>query len=206
MTTTDDDLDALPSAPRTGGLGSLLFQQPAQDEDLIPSPSSSPETTSPHDPAASSPSASGSLSEPSAGLSDDDPTSSPESSGRPAGLLAGPKDIVGKQALQRTFRQGVKTTGQVGHKFLARTEGQRLARVYLADEEDAAGIGNPLANIAHRRGGVVGEMSEDANDALAAIMALGGYVAKQMAALQEASQYDQAHRPTPVAGPEGGVQ
>lgn len=186
--TTTDDLDAPPSPngsrPSLGGLGSLLFRQP--EEETPPAETTQPEESA--GPPASSPSVSewppGDESDPS----DGDPTSSPESSAEgPVGRLA----LAGKRQLQKTFRAGVKTTGGVAHRFASRSEGQRMVGMYLADDEDAAGIGDPLASIAHRRGGVVGKMSEDTNDALQALMALGGYVAKQMVLMQQAAQVDQ---------------
>lgn len=196
-----------PSSPRTG-LGSLLFRQPADDPTPTPSPDLDPTPSLP-DPRGASPSVSGwsdaapsdapagPTSSPGSWADDDDDEAGDDAAadaapGKPGGPLT---PLVSKASMKKTFRQGVLITGGMAHKFGARTEGQQAAGLYLADEEDAAGIGDPLAEIAHRREGLGGQLSPDANNALQALMALGGYVAKQMANLRVAAEHDAALAP-----------
>jgi hypothetical protein len=208
MTTTDDaPAGPPPSPPSRGGLGSLLFRPPT--EEPIPAPSMSPESPSLPDRPGASPSASG-WSDDAPSLDTAGPTSSPASwadddedaAGYPdedAGPVARPggptAPIVSKAAMRKTFREGVLITGGMAHKFGARTPGQQAAGLYLADDDDAAGIGEPLADIAARRDGIGGKLSPDANDALRAAMAFGGYIAKQLANLRVAAEHDAALTP-----------
>jgi hypothetical protein len=75
----------------------------------------------------------------------------------------------------------------------AKTEAQRRVGLYLADDEDAANIGHPLADIAHRRGDVVGgKLSPDANDLLRSVFGVVGYFTKQVAKIGYARQLEGA--------------
>jgi hypothetical protein len=181
-----------PTTTPRGSLGSLLFRPPAPEDDPIPSPS--PEPTTSHDPRGSSPSGSESSADPLQLLEDDDLTSSPGSWAADDDE-AGTKPLlplVSKSSLKKTFRSGVQITGGVAHRFGARTPGQQAVGLYLADDDDAAGIGDPLAEIASRRDAIGGKLSPDANNALQAAMAFGGYVAKQIAGLKIAAEHDAA--------------
>jgi hypothetical protein len=67
------------------------------------------------------------------------------------------------------------------HTVAAKSEAQRAVGLYLADEDDAANIGNPLGDLMHRRGDVVGgKLSPEANDFLRALMGVAGYLTKQV--------------------------
>jgi hypothetical protein len=104
-------------------------------------------------------------------------TSSPDSSGDGGG----PLKPLGKAALRATTRKGVLIATSAVHRIAARQELERAAGLYIADEQDQELIGDPVANLLHRRGGIVGgKMSEDANDALSALMGLANYVSKQI--------------------------
>lgn len=117
---------------------------------------------------------------------DDHEPSSPTSS---AGSLTEP--ALSKGQLKETFRAGVRITTSTAHRVAARTPGQQHVGLYLADETDVKGIGDPLAEIAHRRGGLAGgKLSPDTNNALQAVMALAGYIAKQLKGIETARQLD----------------
>jgi hypothetical protein len=109
------------------------------------------------------------------GWSDDDPTSSPASSPeKPAQLLS-------KKQMRDTARTAVKIGGGMAHTVAAKTQAQRHVGLYLTDEDDQAAIGDPLADLMHRRGDVVGgKLSPDANDFLRSLMGIAGYLAKQV--------------------------
>jgi hypothetical protein len=107
--------------------------------------------------------------------SDDDPTSSPASSPeKPAQLLS-------KQQMRKTARSAVQIGTGMAHTIAARTEAQRKVGLYLADEDDAAAIGDPLADVMYRRGDLVGgKLSPDANDFLRSVFGVVGYLTKQV--------------------------
>lgn len=159
----------------------------------IPSPASSPEEellgpASAHDyDEASDP------SESPAGTSSRGSTPGGEKVGNP---LAG-------EGLRSTFRAGVIIASDQTHRFLARTQGQLETRLYLADDQDAANIGDPLASLVARREGL-GEVSPDTADLLSALMGLAGYATKQIQKQAVAKQIDARaaagdvqHLPTP---------
>jgi hypothetical protein len=74
----------------------------------------------------------------------------------------------------------------MAHTVAANTQAKRDVGLYLADDEDAVNIGDPLAEIAYRRGDIVGgKLSPDANDLLRSMMGVGNYFAKQVALLGE---------------------
>jgi hypothetical protein len=118
--------------------------------------------------------------EPSDGWSDDDPSSSPASSPEK------PLQLLSKAQMRQTSRAAVKIGSGMAHTVAAKTEAQQLVGLYLADDEDAANIGDPLADIAYRRGDVVGgKLSPDANDLLRSAMGIAGFFAKQVAKIGE---------------------
>lgn len=181
------DHDDATSSP----LGSLLFRQPAPS-DLIPSPTPSPDTTagesSSPDPAAGSPSGSDELNELFDLDLDSDPTSSPESSGRRSAAAASP---LGKKAAQDTARKAVIIGSAMAHTALAKTEAQKAVGLYLADEDDASAIGDPLASIAGRRAGAAGAAANpDVADAISAMLGMAGFISKQIVKGQQARQLD----------------
>jgi hypothetical protein len=107
---------------------------------------------------------------------DSDPTSSSASSraDKPAALLS-------QAQMRATARQAVKIGSGMAHTVAAKTEAQKAVGLYIADDEDAANIGNPLADIMHRRGDVIGgKLSPDANDFLKSLMGVAGYLTKQI--------------------------
>jgi hypothetical protein len=126
----------------------------------------------------------------------DDPTSSPSTSADPGA------SVLSKKALKATFRQGVLIGSGVAHRVAARTEGQQRVGLYLADQEDAEAIADPLASIASRRGGIVGKVSPDTADFIQSLMGVAGFMSKQIANLQAAREYDaQAAGHAPLGGP-----
>lgn len=121
-------------------------------------------------------------SESSDDLSDAHPTSwetSPAAGDKPAALLS-------KHQLRLTARAAVKTATGVTHTVAAKSQEAQQLGLYLADEDDQKAIGDPLADIAYRRGDIVGgKLSPDANDLLRSVMGVGNYFAKQIALLGE---------------------
>jgi hypothetical protein len=97
----------------------------------------------------------------------------------------GPLKPLGKAALRATTRKGVLIATSMAHRVAARTELERQAGLYIADEQDQELIADPIANILHRRGGVATKLSPDANDALSGLMGFANYVAKQVALIGE---------------------
>ena len=153
-----------PTRPR----GGMTFAQPEPTaptdplEDASPSPSGEPRTELP-DP-----------SEPG-------PTSSPGSSASPS--------VGSKRVLRDAVRSGVMMAGGVAHQLLARDQAAIDVELYLVDAEDAEAIGDPLANIANRRGGIGIAGNPDLADAIACLIGLALYAAKQIARLAAAREY-----------------
>ena len=166
------DVEQSPSSPRLPTQRrSRLFQEP---EDPSPSPSPSPSPLGETSPSAGAESPSG----PDA-LSESTEDESPAETSLPASSA----DVaLGKKAAQRTARQAVLIAGGMAHTYAARTELQKRVGLYLADEEDAENIGDPLGSLVARRGGVAGKaVSPDTADLLSAIMGLARYMSKQIA-------------------------
>lgn len=172
-------VDSLSSPRPTGG---LLFRQPEAPETSpsdLPSPS---DETSPSDPLDASRSASEPPHDEPNAPSEGDPTSSRGSStSRPAALS--------KRTLRDAVRRGVLMAGSVANGVLARDQASQQLGLYLADEDDAKAIGDPLAEIAHRRGGIGAAGNPDVADAIAALVGLALYGAKQFALFAEARMY-----------------
>jgi hypothetical protein len=124
----------------------------------------------------------------------------PETSSSASSGDGGPLKPLSKAALRATTRKGVLIATSAVHRIAARQELEKQAGLYIADEQDQELIGDPVANLLHRRGGIVGnKMSEDANDALSALMGLANYVSKQIVLTAEIGQL-QAARVDPTTG------
>jgi hypothetical protein len=167
-----DESSPLPQ-PRSRGLFFSQTQDPEETEEPLP--------------AAGEGDAGGSASadpwsEPSDGLNDsehDSWTASPAGDAKPAALLS-------KAQMRATARTAVTVSTGMAHTVAAKTPAQKQLGLYLADDEDARAIGDPLADIAHRRGDIVGgKLSPDANDLLRSMMGVAGYFAKQVAKIGE---------------------
>jgi len=92
-----------------------------------------------------------------------------------------PAQLLSKRQLRQTGRAAVMIGTGMAHTVAAKTEAQQRIGLYLADADDAANIADPLADIAYRRGDVVGgKLSPDANDFLRSLMGVAGYLAKQI--------------------------
>lgn len=134
-------------------------------------------------------------------LSDPDESLSETSGSASSADGGGPLKPLGKAALRATTRKGVLIATSAVHRIAARHELEKAAGLYVADEQDQELIGDPVANLLHRRGGIVGnKMSEDANDAVSALMGLANYIGKQVALTVEIGQMKAAGvqvQPTP---------
>lgn len=127
-------------------------------------------------------------------LDDDEPSSSTAS---PAGDR--PAQLLSKAQLRATARTAVKVGTGMAHTVAAKTEAQQLVGLYIADDDDAKAIGDPLADIAYRRGDVVGgKLSPDANDLLRSMMGVAGYFAKQVAKIGEVRRLEAGAAATEV--------
>jgi hypothetical protein len=182
----------LPPQPRSRLASLPLFFSGSQPEE---EPESLPETPSPSLPGDGSASDDDWQSDPDESPSE---TSSPDSSAE----AGGPLKPLGKAALRATTRKGVLIATSAVHRIAARQELERAAGLYIADEQDQELIGDPVANLLHRRGGIVGgKMSEDANDALSALMGLANYVSKQIVLTAEIGRLQAAGAtPSNLAG------
>lgn len=130
-----------------------------------------------------------------AGSSTGDPWTDPESefldeseprtsTGSPDGERAAP--LLSKHQLRLTARAGVKTATGVTHTLAAKTAEAQHLGLYLADDEDCKAIGDPLADIAYRRGDLgVDKLSPDANDLIRSMMGVANYFGKQIAIMGE---------------------
>jgi hypothetical protein len=133
-------------------------------------------------------------------LSDPDESLSETSSRASSGDGGGPLKPLTKAALKATARKGVLIATSMAHRIAAKSELERAAGLYIADDQDQELIGDPVANLLHRRGGIAGgKMSEDANDALSALMGLANYIGKQVA-LTVQIQQAQTGRLQPAEG------
>jgi hypothetical protein len=157
----------------------------------LPSPSTSPEDTSPEDLAPDSGDEWDAASFPE----------SPADTSSRASTPAPDAQVLDNEALRDMARAGVAIAGHQAHEHLARTPGQREVGLFLTDEEDQAGIGDPLARIAGRHQGV-GAVSEDTKDLLAALVSIARYGTKQVTAAKHAKARDLAGAGTPQPMPE----
>jgi hypothetical protein len=179
--------DASPPASRQRR--NLFFRSPEEPEG--PSPSPAVEIT----PPATSEDLGGSASEPGwpsdepTDRSESDPTSSRGSSGNPLAKL-------GKATAQKSAAKAVLIAGGMAHRIAARTEAQQAAGLYLADEEDARNIGDPIGSLVARRGGVAGKaVSPDVADLIEALMGLANYISKQLSKMLLVRDYELQQQP-----------
>jgi len=170
--------------------GAMTFLQPAEEPESPTGPSDLPSPEQLADPWPSSPlpSEPGDASEAPAA-----PTSSRGSSGSVSAT---------KRAIQRQSRKAVKMAGVGAHKLLARDEAARQVGMYLTDEEDDEGIGDPLGSIVQRHGWLGEAANPDVVDGINAVIALGAYAWKQIQRGWTARQLRAAQRSAQDAGTE----
>lgn len=157
----------------------LFFSQADQEEEESPYP---PETGE----AAAGASDSGVPSDEWGDPSDVEP---PTSTASPAGESVA--QLLSKRQMRQTAETAVLVGTGMAHTVAAKTPAQREVGLYRADQEDAAAIGHPLADIMYRRGDIVGgKLSPDANDLLRSMMGVAGYFAKQVAKIGEVRQLE----------------
>lgn len=180
-------LNGAPS-PRERSPFGIGFRQPEEPalplSPTIPLPASSPETSS----------SAAAVDEPDS-VTDEWPDEllnpSPDDTSSPASSSEKkvPNPLVGN-ALRDTFRSGVIIASAQAHNYLARTQAQREAQLYLANDQDAASIGDPLSRIAARREGL-GKVNPDTADLMAAMMGLAGYASRQIQLTASIRAYEQ---------------
>lgn len=103
-----------------------------------------------------------------------------QSDAPPTSSKASSVSATSKRAVRDAARQAVLMAGGVAHQVLARDEAARTVDLYLADEADAEAIGDPVANMVNRRGGIGAAGNPDLADAIAALIGLALYVIKQL--------------------------
>ncbi|MDQ2825827.1 MAG: hypothetical protein M3Y04_02485 [Actinomycetota bacterium] len=157
----------------------LFFSQPGEDQAPEQSPPSTAEAA-----------AGGSDSEPWVSeYADPSDVEPPTSTGSPAGESV--TQLLSKKQMRQTAETAVKVGTGMAHTVAAKTPAQQRVGLYLADDDDAAAIGHPLADIMYRRGDIVGgKLSPDANDLLRSMMGVAGYFAKQVAKIGEVRQLE----------------
>lgn len=122
------------------------------------------------------------------GQSDSADTSSPAS-----GTRAGKSSTkFASEELRKTARNGVFLASVQAQRLLVRTQAQAELNLYIADDDDQANIGDPLADIAARRSGGAISDNPDVNSAIQALMGFGNYVVKQFQLSMIAKKYDAA--------------
>lgn len=132
-----------------------------------------------------------------------DEASSPESPAGTSSRASTPApevEALDSEGLRDMARAGVAIAGHQAHEHIAREGGQKAVGLYLTDEEDQAGIGDPLARIAARHQGV-GKVSPDTQDLLAALVSIARYGTKQISLAKTAKQLDLAGAGTPQPMP-----
>lgn len=113
----------------------------------------------------------------------------PTSTASPAG--ESPAQLLSKKQMRQTAETAVLVGTGMAHTVAAKTPAQKQVGLYLADGDDAAAIGHPLADIMYRRGDIVGgKLSPDANDFLRSVMGVAGYFAKQVAKIGQVRQLE----------------
>lgn len=113
----------------------------------------------------------------------------PTSTASPAG--ESPAQLLSKKQMRQTAETAVLVGTGMAHTVAAKTPAQKQVGLYLADADDAAAIGHPLADIMYRRGDIVGgKLSPDANDFLRSVMGVAGYFAKQVAKIGAVRQLE----------------
>jgi hypothetical protein len=133
------------------------------------------------------------------GLGDDSPSASDEqlhepvepSTDAPTSSRGSSANPLSKAALRNGFRRGVLIIGDAANGLLARDEADQLAQVYVTDADDAEAIGDPLASIVQRRGGIGPAGNPDLVDALTALFGLVSYILKQLGRRKLAAEYRQ---------------
>lgn len=182
-----------PSPRPRGMLGRrLAFREPSPEEmeellaPRIPSPGESPETPGTgeelpgEDPGFDS-------AGPPPGESD---RSESAATGEKRSATQGSKRTIFASEENKQLARNAVLLGSVRvHQVLARTEGQIRAGLYLAEDEDAENIGDPLANIAARRTGISSD-NPDVNDGIAAAIGFANYIVKQFTRAMVAKRFD----------------
>lgn len=107
----------------------------------------------------------------------DGPSDGPAKS--PTGRGSSPGSFASKAALVTAFRAGLGGGLTLVHEAAARDELEQEAGVWLATDEEIAGIADPIAAITHRRTGALG-MTEDAADLIKASMGVAVYSGRQL--------------------------
>lgn len=183
-------------APRRPRGASLLFRAPAEAQ----SPLETPETASPA--GTSSP-----LDGPvdgSPSLSDELPAESGEGDLETSSRGSSASTALSKVALRKATRSGVLMAGSFANANLTRDELERDdVQLWVADDDDAAAIGDPIANLAARRGGLAGAAANpDLGDVIAMLVGIAVYVSKQLQKLQVVRQYRRAKAAHDVQQPD----
>lgn len=120
------------------------------------------------------------------------PDESPDETSSPASSAEGTAKPLSEKALRLTARRGVLIASSMAHRVAARTELEKRAGLYIADDQDQELIGDPIASLLSRRGSITGgTVSPDLNDGIQLAMAVANYVGKQVSLATEIRQLEQ---------------
>jgi len=111
---------------------------------------------------------------------------------------------LGKRSFAEIARGVVASASLYVHGFFARTEAAQQSGVWIADENDQAQIGDPLAAIAARHGVPATAGSKDTADLISAAVGLAAYLAKNIKlalALRAHARRAAAEQPEPAPEP-----
>lgn len=164
--------------PPSRPLGALTFQQPEPEPS---SPSDLPSLTP--DPSLDEGAGAGDWSS-----GDESATSDPGPSGASrTSSKASSGSALSKKPLQEAARTAVLAAGAAAGEALTDDAGKAV-ELYVTDEADAAAIGDPIASIIGRHGGLGDAANPDLGDAIAAGVGLAVYVWKQLGRWKAARQ------------------
>jgi hypothetical protein len=87
---------------------------------------------------------------------------------------------VGKAVVRDTLRDLVLLASDFLHNALAHQPEEKAAELWIASEDEQAGIGDPFADIAERRFGMATLNNPDVADLIEASIAIGRYAARHL--------------------------
>lgn len=179
--TSNSTSKATPWPPK---IGSLFTPPPPASEPLSPLSST---------PSQPDPNPLDDVSQPESPRYDEPEQESPKAPSTPVSLSD-------QRALRGTFRSAVGVVGAQLNRWAVRDPLEQVNGVWLTDEPDREGIGDPLANIVGRRGGLGAAANPDVADAITGLIAFVSYVLKHLQLRTEIRRAAQDGRIDPNTG------
>lgn len=109
-----------------------------------------------------------------------DESAAPSDARRTSSKGSSETDLASANLIVEGFRKMVLAAGTIAYRFLARDDIAAEQGQYLVAEEEAEAIGDPLAKIASRHGGIGAAGNPDLVDAFAALLGLAFYTLRQL--------------------------